>query len=149
MATLGDLHRYKPRGLWFWRPKCHRQVAAPLVPFVIRFGPDASSDVLRRNRRCRTCALIVVRRSRRRRIPRWRHFIYRIYRSQLSGDDRGSTLRPLLAARTQAPYRGEYWSVCSSSLHGKYSCGDRYLGQIYGGDGVRQMVQICYVTSGT
>ena len=55
IATLGDLHRHEPRWMWLWCPKCHHHVAAPIAPFVIRFGPHTGSDVLRRNGRCRAC----------------------------------------------------------------------------------------------
>jgi hypothetical protein len=34
---------------------CDHRVAVALVPFVIRWGSDASSDMLRRNTRCAAC----------------------------------------------------------------------------------------------
>jgi len=40
---------------WVHCEGCLRPRALPLAPFVIRFGPDASSDLLRRNLRCTAC----------------------------------------------------------------------------------------------
>jgi hypothetical protein len=34
---------------------CRRWVAVPLAPFIIRWGADASSDLLRKNPRCTKC----------------------------------------------------------------------------------------------
>jgi hypothetical protein len=57
IATLGELHQTAPR--WFWahcsNGACRRRRAMPLAPFVIAFGQDASSDVLRRNLKCAKC----------------------------------------------------------------------------------------------
>ena len=52
--TLEQLHRASP----WWRLVCEnclnsRPVA--LVPFIIRWGPDTSSDVLRASARCTRC----------------------------------------------------------------------------------------------
>lgn len=61
VPTLGDLQRGDCK--WVWA-HCHplRDAfpcghAAPLAlaPFVIRWGPDMSSDMLRRNLRCTAC----------------------------------------------------------------------------------------------
>ena len=52
--TLGDLHRATP-WLWLYCEKCqHHAPLACAVP-VIRWGADASSDVLRRRARCTAC----------------------------------------------------------------------------------------------
>lgn len=55
VPTLGALRRSSP---WLWMncaADCghHRPVA--FAPFIIRYGADASSDVLRRAGRCFTC----------------------------------------------------------------------------------------------
>jgi hypothetical protein len=55
VPTLGELNRYEPHWVWWWCPKCHREVAVPLAPFIIRWGANASSDLLRKNPRCTKC----------------------------------------------------------------------------------------------
>ena len=55
IATLGQLHREQPHWFWVHCGRCRRQRAIPLAPFVIRWGPDASSDMLRRNLTCTHC----------------------------------------------------------------------------------------------
>jgi hypothetical protein len=41
---------------WMWLCcSCGHRVAVALVPFVIRWGADASSDVLRTHARCTVC----------------------------------------------------------------------------------------------
>src|SRR5215831_17335546 len=57
IATLGELHR--PPG-WLWvicdrYPPCQHRAPMALAPLVIRWGPDTSSDVLRRCARCQKC----------------------------------------------------------------------------------------------
>jgi hypothetical protein len=53
VPTLGQLLR-QPYWLWLcWG--CGHRVAVALVPFVIRWGADASSDVLRTHARCTVC----------------------------------------------------------------------------------------------
>ena len=54
-ATLGQLHRSQPHWFWAHCGMCSRQRAIPLAPFVIRWGTDASSDMLRRNLTCSHC----------------------------------------------------------------------------------------------
>jgi hypothetical protein len=56
VATLGELRRGTP---WFWlhctgRGCAHRAPTA-LAPYIIRWGPDASSDLLRQSARCSRC----------------------------------------------------------------------------------------------
>jgi hypothetical protein len=55
-ATLAQLRHYAP---WLWvycsNPRCLRSQPAALTPFIIRWGPDASSDKLRAWARCRRC----------------------------------------------------------------------------------------------
>jgi len=55
VPTLHALNRDAPHWLWLHCPACKRNVATPLAPFVIRWGLDASSDVLRHNARCIVC----------------------------------------------------------------------------------------------
>jgi len=47
-AALEQLRHYAP---WVWvycsNPRCLRSQPAVLTPFIIRWGPDASSDMLR------------------------------------------------------------------------------------------------------
>ena len=53
-TTLGDLHRATP-WLWLYCEKCrHSAPIACAVP-VIRWGPNTSSDKLRRCARCTAC----------------------------------------------------------------------------------------------
>jgi hypothetical protein len=57
VATLGELHR--PPG-WFWiactrYPYCGHRAPMAIAPAVIRWGPDASSDMLRQSARCQKC----------------------------------------------------------------------------------------------
>jgi hypothetical protein len=54
IATLGELHR-EPHWFWVHCDGCRRSRALPLAPFVIRWGPEASSDMLRRNLTCTVC----------------------------------------------------------------------------------------------
>ena len=55
-ATIGQIRR---NSCWIWlycnAPGCHASRAVALAPLIIRFGPDASSDVLRRSARCSRC----------------------------------------------------------------------------------------------
>jgi len=57
IPTLAELHRQPPR--WFWafcnNPKCSHHRPLPYAPFVIRWGGEVSSDVLRRNLTCTLC----------------------------------------------------------------------------------------------
>jgi hypothetical protein len=54
VPTLGALLR--PPG-WYWLRcnACGHRVAVALAPFVIRWGADASSDMLRQQARCSAC----------------------------------------------------------------------------------------------
>ena len=56
VPTLGQLRQTT---CWIWlycnAPGCHASVAVALAPLIIRLGPDASSDVLRRSARCSKC----------------------------------------------------------------------------------------------
>jgi hypothetical protein len=57
-ATLGEIHR--PPG-WVWvycaayNPYCGHRAPMALAPLIIRWGPDASSHLLRHNARCGVC----------------------------------------------------------------------------------------------
>jgi len=52
--TLGDLHRVTP-WVWLYCEGClHHSPIACAIP-VIRWGADASSDVLRQRARCTAC----------------------------------------------------------------------------------------------
>jgi hypothetical protein len=55
IPTLGQLNRYEPHWVWWHCVRCQRYVAVPLAPFIIRWGADASSDLLRRHPRCTRC----------------------------------------------------------------------------------------------
>lgn len=54
--TLGEARRTH---LWLWarcrRTRCYHFLAMPLVPLIIRFGTEASLDVLREGFRCSEC----------------------------------------------------------------------------------------------
>ena len=56
VPTLGQLHR-EPRWLWVhcanWQ--CRHSAPMALAPLIIRWGPDTSSDMLRRSARCSRC----------------------------------------------------------------------------------------------
>jgi hypothetical protein len=54
VPTLGEL-LHQPYWLWLRCNACGHCVAVALVPFVIRWGADASSDVLRTHARCTVC----------------------------------------------------------------------------------------------
>jgi DNA-directed RNA polymerase subunit RPC12/RpoP len=45
----------QPYWLWLRCDACGHRVAVALVPFVIRCGADASSDMLRQQARCMAC----------------------------------------------------------------------------------------------
>lgn len=55
VPTLGQLHRSPPRWVWIHCHACLYRLPLPLAPFVIRWGPDASSNLMRRNFRCSKC----------------------------------------------------------------------------------------------
>lgn len=57
LPTLGDLASMPPRWIWLCcgNINCTHKVAMAIVPFVIRWGPDAPSDLIRRLARCRKC----------------------------------------------------------------------------------------------
>lgn len=54
--SLGDVQRTTP---WTWayceRQSCGRGVPLAIAPYVIRWGADASSDLLRKNLTCEKC----------------------------------------------------------------------------------------------
>lgn len=56
-ATIGDLARNEPRWVWLHCENlaCRHVRAAALIPFVIRWGPNAPSDRLRASMRCTKC----------------------------------------------------------------------------------------------
>lgn len=41
--------------MWVYCNACGRGVATALAPLIIRFGPDASGDVIRKGARCQAC----------------------------------------------------------------------------------------------
>jgi hypothetical protein len=55
VPTLGQL-RKETCWLWLYCRSCGRGVPAALTPFIIRWGPNASSDRLRKNARCSSCS---------------------------------------------------------------------------------------------
>ena len=54
--TLAQLRQHY---CWVWviwpRRECLRRAPMALAPLIIRWGPDASSDVLRQRARCSNC----------------------------------------------------------------------------------------------
>jgi hypothetical protein len=57
VPTLAQMHKSCP-WLWVWcdnRPECRHRAPMTVVPLMIRWGPDASSDKLRRSARCTRC----------------------------------------------------------------------------------------------
>jgi hypothetical protein len=58
IPTLGMLAQDEPHWLWLYCTNtyyCQHKAAMPLAPLVIRWGADASSNVLRRCARCSKC----------------------------------------------------------------------------------------------
>src|SRR5215510_429188 len=53
-ATLADLRRVTPR-LWVICARCLHRAPTALAPWIIRWGADASSDMLRRPASCTQC----------------------------------------------------------------------------------------------
>jgi hypothetical protein len=53
-TTLGDLHRATP-WLWLNCERCRHNAPLACAVAVIRWGRDASSDVLREQARCTRC----------------------------------------------------------------------------------------------
>lgn len=55
-ATLGEIRQDCP---WIWlyctRGNCLNKVPVALAPFIIRWGPDASGDLIRQRMRCTAC----------------------------------------------------------------------------------------------
>ena len=54
VPTLGQL-LHAPYWFWLRCNACGHRVAKPLVPYVIRWGADASSDMLREHAWCSVC----------------------------------------------------------------------------------------------
>lgn len=56
VPTLGELRRMTS-WVWLhcWAPGCGYSRAVALAPYIIRWGADASSDLLRRSVRCSHC----------------------------------------------------------------------------------------------
>jgi len=56
--TLADMQRRTPGG-WLWvyceAAGCHHRAAMAIAPLVIRWGPHADVDRLRRSARCSRC----------------------------------------------------------------------------------------------
>ena len=57
VPTIGSLARMEPRWVWAYCDNvgCGHISALPLVPFVIRWGAKASSNLIRRNLTCSKC----------------------------------------------------------------------------------------------
>jgi hypothetical protein len=55
IATLADPRRVTP-WLWVICARCLHRAPTALAPWMIRWGADASSDMLRRSARCRQCS---------------------------------------------------------------------------------------------
>jgi hypothetical protein len=55
--TLGQLHDAGPKWLWLYcqAPGRYHHAPAAIAPFVIRWGPEASSDMLRHSARRWAC----------------------------------------------------------------------------------------------
>jgi hypothetical protein len=54
IPTLGSIRR-QTCWLWLYCRACGRGAPVALAPFIIRWGANASSDVLRRSGRCGDC----------------------------------------------------------------------------------------------
>jgi len=54
VPTLGEIRENTP-WLWLNCPACRHYRPIALAPLIIRWGPDVSSDVLRRSARCTSC----------------------------------------------------------------------------------------------
>jgi len=54
VPSLGEIRRNTP-WLWLNCPACRHYRPIALAPLIIRWGPDVSSDVLRRSARCTRC----------------------------------------------------------------------------------------------
>jgi hypothetical protein len=54
VATLADLRGVTP-WLWVICARCLRRTPTALAPWIIRWGAEASSDMLRRSARCTQC----------------------------------------------------------------------------------------------
>jgi len=54
VATLADLRGVTP-WLWVICERCLHRAPTALAPWIIRWGADASSDMLRRSARCTEC----------------------------------------------------------------------------------------------
>jgi hypothetical protein len=54
VPTLGSIRR-NACWVWLYCRSCGRGVPAALTPFIIRWGADVSSDVLRRSAHCKAC----------------------------------------------------------------------------------------------
>jgi len=55
-ATLADLRRVTP-WLWVICARCLYRAPTALAPSIIRWGADASSDMLRHSARCGQCGV--------------------------------------------------------------------------------------------
>jgi hypothetical protein len=51
LAQLREGHSW----LWVWCERCHHHAPMALVPLIIRWGPNTSSDRLRQCARCTAC----------------------------------------------------------------------------------------------
>lgn len=58
VATLGQIHM---EPFWMWAicetPGCLHRTPFALAPFIIRWGPDTTTNRLRRALRCRKCGV--------------------------------------------------------------------------------------------
>lgn len=55
--TLGDIRRRDP-WLWIYCTACNRARPIALAPLIIRWGPDAPLEQLRRQARCEACGAV-------------------------------------------------------------------------------------------
>jgi hypothetical protein len=55
VPTIGELMENAPRWSWLYCNGCGRGKGAALAPFAIRWGLDASSDLIRNSVRCEAC----------------------------------------------------------------------------------------------
>ena len=60
-CDAGELHR-SPGWMWIWcgraMPYCGHRAPMALAPLVIRWGPGASSDVIRQRAVCSKCGYV-------------------------------------------------------------------------------------------
>lgn len=55
VATLAEMQGTPGKWVWVYCERCNHSAPMAVAPLVIRWGPRASSDQLRRSARCTAC----------------------------------------------------------------------------------------------